>query len=91
MSDPDVEQSPVVFVVDDDGGVRDALLYLFQSVGLQVKTFTSASEFFQSKLPNCPSCLVLDVRLQGASGLDFQSNLNCRRNSNPDHFYNGPW
>lgn len=75
MSDPDTEQSPVVYVVDDDAAMRDALSYLFQSVGLQVKTFASAPELLQSKLPNCPSCLVLDVRLPGASGLDFQSGL----------------
>ena len=75
MSDPQREQRPVVFVVDDDTAMRGALSYLFQSVGLQVKTFASAQEFLQSKLPNCPCCLVLDVRLQGASGLDFQSEL----------------
>jgi FixJ family two-component response regulator len=64
-----------VFVVDDDGAVRDALAALFESVGLQVKTFGSAQEFLQTKLPDCPSCLVLDVRLPGMSGLDFQSEL----------------
>jgi FixJ family two-component response regulator len=64
-----------VFVVDDDAAVRDALAALFQSVGLQVKTFPSAQEFLQTKLPDCPSCLVLDVRLPGMSGLDFQSEL----------------
>ena len=64
-----------VFVVDDDAAVRDALAALFESVGLQVKTFASAQEFLQTKLPDCPSCLVLDVRLPGMSGLDFQSEL----------------
>jgi FixJ family two-component response regulator len=64
-----------VFVVDDDAAVRDALAALFQSVGLQVKTFASTQEFLQTKLPDCPSCLVLDVRLPGMSGLDFQSEL----------------
>lgn len=64
-----------VFVVDDDAAVREALAALFQSVGLQVKTFASAQEFLQAKLPDCPSCLVLDVRLPGVSGLDFQSEL----------------
>ena len=64
-----------VFVVDDDAGVREALAALFQSVGLQVKTFASAQEFLQAKLPDYPSCLVLDVRLPGVSGLDFQSEL----------------
>ena len=75
MSDPSTEQPPVVFVVDDDGAMREALSYLFQSAGLRVKTFASASSFLQSTLPNCPSCLVLDVRLRGESGLDFQSDL----------------
>jgi FixJ family two-component response regulator len=64
-----------VFVVDDDAAVRDTLAALFESVGLQVKTFASAQEFLQEKLPDRPSCLVLDVRLPGMSGLDFQSEL----------------
>jgi FixJ family two-component response regulator len=64
-----------VFVIDDDAAVRDALAALFESVGLQVKTFASAREFLKTKLPDCPSCLVLDVRLPGMSGLDFQSEL----------------
>ena len=75
MGDPQAGQCPVVFVVDDDRAMREALSYLFRSVGLEVKTFASTSEFLQSKLPNCPSCLVLDVRLPGVSGLDFQSDL----------------
>jgi FixJ family two-component response regulator len=69
------EQQSAVFVVDDDDAVRQSLSSLFRSVGLQVKAFSSAAEFLQSKLPDCPSCLVLDVRLPGASGLDFQSDL----------------
>lgn len=69
------EQQSAVFVVDDDAAVRESLSSLFRSVGLQVKAFSSASEFLQSKLPDCPSCLVLDVRLPGVSGLDFQSDM----------------
>jgi FixJ family two-component response regulator len=69
------EQLPMVFVIDDDASLREALSRLFRSVGLQVKTFTSAPEFLQGKLPDLPSCLVLDVRLPGLSGLDFQSEL----------------
>jgi FixJ family two-component response regulator len=65
----------IVFVVDDDASVRDALTFLFNSVGLQTKAFGSASEFLHSKLPDVPSCLVLDVRLPGLSGLDFQAEL----------------
>jgi FixJ family two-component response regulator len=72
---PRPEQQSAVFVVDDDAAVRESLSSLFRSVGLQVKAFSSASEFLQSKLPDCPSCLVLDIRLPGVSGLDFQSDL----------------
>jgi FixJ family two-component response regulator len=69
------EQQPVVFVIDDDASLREGLSRLFRSVGLQVETFVSASEFLQHKLPEGPRCLVLDVRLPGLSGLDFQSEL----------------
>ena len=73
MSDPHTEQRPIVLVVDDDAAMREALSYLFQSVGLRVKTFASALEFLQSKLPDCPSCLVLDVRLRGESGISISN------------------
>jgi FixJ family two-component response regulator len=66
---------PTVFVVDDDAMVREALARLFRSVQLQVDVFASAQEFFQSRRPDVPSCLVLDVRLPGLSGLDFQAEL----------------
>jgi RNA polymerase sigma factor (sigma-70 family) len=66
---------PVVLVVDDDIAIRESLASLFQSVGLRVKVFTSAPELLQSSLPDAPSCLVLDIRLPGISGLDFQMNL----------------
>ena len=69
------QQQPVVLVIDDDASLRDALASLFRSVGLQVRTFAAAPEFLQSTLPDAPSCLVLDVRLPGLSGLDFQSEL----------------
>jgi FixJ family two-component response regulator len=69
------EPSPVVFVVDDDAYVRDGLKSLLRSVNLQVETFGSTSEFLQNKLPDAPGCLVLDVRLPGRSGLDFQTEL----------------
>src|SRR5262245_37485978 len=72
---PRPEQRSAVFVVDDDAAIRESLSSLFRSVGLEVKAFSSASEFLQSKMPDCPSCLVLDIRLPGVSGLDFQSNL----------------
>jgi len=69
------EPQPVVFVVDDDDSVRRALGNLFKSVGLQSQAFASAPELLQSKLPDVASCLVLDIRLPGVSGLDFQSEL----------------
>jgi RNA polymerase sigma factor (sigma-70 family) len=74
-------QAPVVFVVDDDPSVRSSLKFLMSSVGLQVESFDSADALLQRKLPDAPSCLVLDVRLRGLSGLDFQRELaarNCR-------------
>jgi len=71
----DTAAAPVVFVVDDDAAVREALSSLFRSVGLQVELFDSAAEFLQRKLPDSACCLVLDVRLPGMSGLDFQSEL----------------
>jgi FixJ family two-component response regulator len=69
------EPQPIVLVIDDTDTVREALSALFRSVGLQVKTFASAAEFLQFKLPDTPTCMVLDVRLPGVSGLDFQSDL----------------
>ncbi len=69
------EPKSIVFVVDDDTSVRRAIKRLIESVGLQVESFGSAHEFRASKLPNVPSCLVLDVRLPGISGLDFQCQL----------------
>lgn len=64
-----------VIVVDDDADLREALANLFRSVGLEVSLFGSASELLQARLPETPSCLVLDIRLPGVSGLDFQSHL----------------
>src|SRR5438105_14740827 len=67
--------APVVFVVDDDPSVRRAIQRLVKSVGLQVELFGSAQEFLRSERPNAPGCLVLDMRLPGISGLDFQREL----------------
>src|ERR1700757_30558 len=66
---------PVVFVVDDDDSMRLALARLFYSMKMRVEVFASAQEFLKSKRPDVPSCLVLDVRLPGLSGLDFQAEL----------------
>jgi FixJ family two-component response regulator len=66
---------PFVFVVDDDASVRDGLARLFRSVQLSVEVFASAQEFLANERPDVPSCLVLDVRLPGLSGFDFQVEL----------------
>jgi FixJ family two-component response regulator len=68
-------EEPIVFVIDDDESVRRALTNLFQSVSLRVEVFGSAPELLRSKLPDVASCLVLDIRLPGLSGLDFQLEL----------------
>ncbi|MGE3875652.1 MAG: response regulator transcription factor [Parvibaculaceae bacterium] len=69
------ETQPIVFVIDDDPSVREALGSLFRSVGIRAELFTSTAEFLSADSPNAPSCLVLDIRLPGASGLDFQAEL----------------
>jgi FixJ family two-component response regulator len=66
---------PIVVVIDDDASVRRALTNLFQSVGLKVEVYGSTSEMLLGKLPDVASCLVLDIRLPGLSGLDFQTEL----------------
>jgi FixJ family two-component response regulator len=66
---------PIVFVVDDDSSMREALADLITSVGLSVETLKSAREFLEHKRPDAPACLVLDVRLPGLSGLDLQREL----------------
>jgi FixJ family two-component response regulator len=66
---------PTVFVIDDDASVRAAIHGMLKSVGLRCETFGTPQEFLQSKQPDGPSCLVLDVRLPGVSGLDFQHEL----------------
>ncbi|SIO47783.1 Two-component response regulator, FixJ family, consists of REC and HTH domains [Bradyrhizobium erythrophlei] len=73
--EPASAREPIVFVIDDDASMRRALNNLFQSVGLAVQVFGSAPEMLQSKLPDVASCLVLDIRLPGVSGLDFQTDL----------------
>ena len=69
------QQDAMVFIIDDDEALREALAALFRSVGLQVKSFASAAEFRQTSLPDVPSCLVLDIRLPGLGGLEFQADL----------------
>ncbi|HZC94551.1 MAG TPA: response regulator transcription factor [Bradyrhizobium sp.] len=73
--EPESARESIVFIVEDDASMRRALSNLLQSVGLEVELFGSASEMLESKLPDIASCLVLDVRLPGLSGLDFQTEL----------------
>jgi FixJ family two-component response regulator len=77
LSQPGIARAdePVVFVVDDDVSARTSLSNLFRSVRLRVEVFGSATEFLQHRLPDVPCCLVLDIRLPGISGLEFQSEL----------------
>jgi FixJ family two-component response regulator len=80
--------SPVVFVVDDDYRVREALSSLVASIGLEVAVFGSAQEFLESEKPDSPACLVLDLELPGTSGLDLQKEL-AAGNSPPIIFITG--
>jgi RNA polymerase sigma factor (sigma-70 family) len=81
--------APVVFVVDDDASVRSSLKFLLSTVGLQAQTFDSADSFLHKNRPEVPSCLVLDVRLPGLSGLDFQRELAVRNICIPIVFLTG--
>jgi len=89
MRDAVSGQPATVLIVDDDPAVRDSLRDLFESVGLRVETFASAPEVIEAKRPAAPCCLVLDVRLPGPSGLDFQRELNERNIVLPIVFLTG--
>ncbi len=78
-----------VFVVDDDSSVRSSLKFLIGTVGLRVECFESTDDFLQKGLPDTTSCLVLDVRLHGSSGLDFQRELAVRNIRIPIIFITG--
>jgi FixJ family two-component response regulator len=80
---------PIVFVIDDDQSIRDALLGLLRSVGLNVRAFESSQDFLRAERPDAPSCLVLDVRLPGMSGLDFQTELTRSNINFPIIFISG--
>jgi FixJ family two-component response regulator len=69
------EPQPIVLVVDDDASTRETLKSLIRSVGLQVELFDSAQELLKRRRPDAPCCLVLDIRLPGISGLEFQRKL----------------
>jgi RNA polymerase sigma factor (sigma-70 family) len=79
----------LVFVIDDDPSVRSSLKFLLSTVGLQAETFESGDSFLRRKSPDIPSCLVLDVRLPGLSGLDFQRELAARNICIPIIFLTG--
>ena len=80
---------PVVFVIDDDAAARSAIESLLQSVGRRVETFGSASEFLEREPPDGPSCLVLDVRLPGMSGIELQRHLTSNGVNVPIIFITG--
>jgi FixJ family two-component response regulator len=82
-------RTPIVCIVDDDASVREALASLFRSVGLSVASFGSAADFLAREHADAPGCLVLDVRLPGVSGLDFQSQLASMDNHLPIIFMTG--
>jgi len=83
------EEISTVFVIDDDPSIRGALTDLLESVGLRVRAFASAREFRQEQRPDAPSCLVLDVRLPGKSGLDVQRELDEANSRLPIIFLTG--
>jgi FixJ family two-component response regulator len=79
----------LVFVVDDDASMREALSSLIRSAGLRVSTFSSAKEYLLQEPPNVPACLVLDVRLPGMSGLELQRELTAANKAIPIIFITG--
>jgi FixJ family two-component response regulator len=83
------DSSPTVLIVDDDPAIRTSLERLLRSVGLASRLFASVPEFLESDLPDGPTCLVLDVRLPGRSGLDFQSELKTAKIQLPIIFITG--
>ena len=85
----DADEESVVLVVDDDLAIREALDALLRSVDLRVETYGSAQDFLRANLPAVPSCLVLDVRMPGLSGLDLQAELMKERVNIPIVFLTG--
>lgn len=79
----------IVYVVDDESAAREAIQSLLHSIGLSVQTFGSPEEFLANERPDVPACLVLDVRLPGTSGLDFQRELSSRHIGIPIIFITG--
>jgi FixJ family two-component response regulator len=83
------EDHPVVVVIDDDISVQESLEDLLRSVGLEVRSFATSQEFLQLKFPDAPGCIVLDVRLPGGSGLEFQKILLTSKIQLPIIFISG--
>ena len=84
-----IDDDPTVFVIDDDAAVRDAITGVMKSVGLRAETFASTQDFLRRWRSTGPSCLVLDVRLPGLSGLEFQHELTSSNISIPIIFLTG--
>jgi FixJ family two-component response regulator len=84
-----MRNTPVVFVIDDDAAVRDAIKDLLFSVGHIAEAFASAEEFLAQRDPQAPGCLVLDVRLPGTSGLELQKRLLAQKDRIPVIFISG--
>ena len=82
-------EEPIVFAVDDDPSMREALARLFRSIGMRAQIFASARDFLGLKPPDAPACLVLDVRLPGLSGLDLQRELAAADRTIPIIFITG--
>jgi FixJ family two-component response regulator len=89
MNDEHSGSQSTVYVIDDDASVRRGLSNLVRSVGLRVEVFASASEFLAAERSNAPACLILDVRMPGLSGLDFQAELTKAQNRIPIIFITG--
>src|SRR6516164_1662703 len=83
-------QQPIVLIIDDDASVRDGFEDLLRSVGLGAQSFRSTGEFLHSSRPDLPGCIVLDVRLPGASGLEFQCHWR-KRGSNSQSYSSASW
>jgi response regulator RpfG family c-di-GMP phosphodiesterase len=83
-------QDAVVYIVDDDQSLRTALEDLLESVGLPAKSFASTQEFLRSQRLDTPSCLVLDIRMPGMSGLDFQRDNGEMEHSHSNRFHYSP-
>ncbi|MBP2292830.1 response regulator transcription factor [Azospirillum rugosum] len=88
-ADTGAADQPLVLVVDDDEHIREALCDLLRSVGIEALCFASTQEFLQATLPDRPGCLILDVRLPGLSGLEFQRHLASAGNPMPIVFMTG--